>query len=369
MKLLIAEDDLTSRTILEAVAIKWGYQPTVVEDGEQAWVALHKSNAPQLLLIDWEMPNLNGLELCKRIREQTTANPPYIILLTARNNTEDIVKGLEVGANDYIPKPFDNAELKARLKVGERMLELQNEVMIAQDMLAYERTVIEGILLKMHEAEPFNNTNLRKLEVPVEATSGDMLLAATRPDGTRHIMLGDFTGHGLISAIGAPLVSDIFYAMTSKALGGEPILEEINNRLSDKLPVGLFLGVIFMSLNPKTLCLTLWNCGMSDILIYRDTMLIEKIPSNTIALGIIKQPINATHVIQLQRGDRIYAYSDGITEASNSNGEEFGESRLELAITELIATNSDIKFLTAAVNHFRGKTDQSDDITLVEITC
>lgn len=369
MKLLIAEDDLTSRSILQAVTNKWGYQTTIVEDGEQAWAAFHKTCAPQLLLIDWEMPNLSGLELCKRIRKQPTNNPPFIILLTARNDTDDIVKGLEAGANDYISKPFDNAELNARLKVGQRMLELQNEVMVAQDTLAYERTVIEDILLKMHEAEPFDNSKLRKLEVPVEATSGDMLLANTQPDGTRHVMLGDFTGHGLISAIGAPLVSDIFYAMTSKGLNGELILEEINERLSDKLPVGLFLGTVFMSLNPVTFRLTLWNCGMSDVLIYRDSLLIKKIPSSTIALGIMKHPINATQVIQLQEGDRIYAYSDGITEASNTNGEEFGEDRLEQAITELLATKVNIKFLTAAVNQFKGETEQSDDITLVELTC
>ena len=124
MKLLIAEDDLTSRTILTAVTKKWGFEPIVTEDGEQAWEELQKLDTPNLLLIDWEMPRLNGVELCMRIRQKATKTTPFIILLTARSGTDNIVNGLDAGANDYIAKPFANSELLARLKVGQRMLEL-----------------------------------------------------------------------------------------------------------------------------------------------------------------------------------------------------------------------------------------------------
>lgn len=125
MKLLIAEDDLTSRTILESVARKWGYEPIAVEDGESAWQILQQEDPPQLLLLDWEMPRLSGIDLCQRIRKQEQSDPSFIILLTSRASTQDIVTGLEAGSNEYIAKPFENAELQARLKVGKRMLELQ----------------------------------------------------------------------------------------------------------------------------------------------------------------------------------------------------------------------------------------------------
>jgi len=127
MKLLIAEDDLTSRSILSAVTSKCGYQPVLAEDGEIAWNIMQQESHPRLLLLDWEMPKLDGAELCQRIRQQESENPPYIILLTTRNESSDIVAGLEAGANDYIVKPFDNTELQARLRVGERMLSLQTE--------------------------------------------------------------------------------------------------------------------------------------------------------------------------------------------------------------------------------------------------
>ncbi len=140
MKLLIAEDDLTSRTMLAAVTSKWGYEPVEVEDGEAAWQIMQGEDAPRLLLLDWEMPKLDGLALCQRIRQQKDkdSNPTFIILLTARNETAYIVEGLNAGANDYITKPFKNAELQARLQVGRRMLDLQEELNSAKQALAIQ---------------------------------------------------------------------------------------------------------------------------------------------------------------------------------------------------------------------------------------
>ncbi len=138
MKLLIAEDDIISRTILTAVARKWGYEPVAVEDGEAAWQVMQGDCPPRLVLLDWEMPKLNGLGLCRRIREHKSSDPPYLILLTARSGTDDIVTGLECGANDYIPKPFENAELQARLQVGRRMLDLQEKLNRAKESMAFQ---------------------------------------------------------------------------------------------------------------------------------------------------------------------------------------------------------------------------------------
>ncbi len=148
MKLLIADDDLTSRAMLGAVISKWGYQTIVAEDGEAAWELLQEPDAPLLMLIDWEMPRLDGLGLCQRIRAQHQNNPPFIILLTARSETDDVVAGLEAGANDYIAKPFANAELKARLQVGQRMLQLQSELHQAKEALLFQAShdVLTGLL-------------------------------------------------------------------------------------------------------------------------------------------------------------------------------------------------------------------------------
>ena len=369
MKLLIADDDLTSRAMLAAVTKKWGYETVVAEDGEVAWQHLQQPGAPLLLLIDWEMPNLDGLGLCRRIREQQTNNPPYIILLTGRNDTADLVSGLDAGANDYIAKPFDNAELQARLKAGKRILELQEQLYKTQNMLTFERGVIEDIILKMRAAKPYNSKQLRQLELPVEKTSGDVLLSATRPDNARHIMLGDFTGHGLMAAVGGPIVYDIFYTMTAKNIPITKIATEINKQLLAKMPTGLFLGAIFIELSADGKDLALWNCGMSDILIYRQAVLWQKLASNLLALGIIKQEFEPLTRLQVEPGDRIYAYSDGITEVINSEQEEFGQDRLEQTLCELIRSDKDFDFLVNTINQFQGDAKQFDDITLLEFTC
>lgn len=151
MKILIADDDLTTRTILQAIITKWGFQPLLAEDGNAAWEELQQDDPPRILLLDWEMPKLSGLELCQLIRQQTTEDPPYIILLTARSKAEDIAEGLESGANDFIVKPFKNVELKARVNVAKRVIQLQSERLesLAKAQLAASvfTHALEGIVI------------------------------------------------------------------------------------------------------------------------------------------------------------------------------------------------------------------------------
>jgi len=140
VKLLIAEDDLTSRIMLQALVREWGYNPVLVEDGNQAWDVLSGNDPPRLLLLDWEMPGRSGLEICEKVRELENDIPPFIILLTARSKTADIVAGLDAGANDYVTKPYNNAEIRARLQVGKRMLDLQSELHSAHSRMEYQAT-------------------------------------------------------------------------------------------------------------------------------------------------------------------------------------------------------------------------------------
>lgn len=128
MKVLIAEDDPVSRRVLVAALEKFGYEVVVAADGAEAWAALQSADAPQLAILDWMMPEIDGVELCRRVRGLPTATPPYLILLTAKSGKEDVVTGLDAGANDYLTKPFDRAELRARLQVGAHVLELQGNL-------------------------------------------------------------------------------------------------------------------------------------------------------------------------------------------------------------------------------------------------
>jgi phosphoserine phosphatase RsbU/P len=125
LKLLLADDDALYRRLLERTLADWGYRVEAVSDGAAAWEALCAGGAPRLALLDWMMPGLDGPEVCRRARALPTAEPPYLILLTSRESKEDIVAGLQSGANDYVTKPFDRAELEARLAVGRNVVGLQ----------------------------------------------------------------------------------------------------------------------------------------------------------------------------------------------------------------------------------------------------
>jgi len=138
MKVLIAEDDLTSRIILDSVLKKWGFTPVLTCDGKEAWDVMQSKDAPRLAILDWQMPEMNGIEVCQRIREIDTSDPPYLIVLTSKDEKKDIVKGLEAGANDFISKPYDNDELRARINVGKRMVQLQSELSEAYRALQHE---------------------------------------------------------------------------------------------------------------------------------------------------------------------------------------------------------------------------------------
>ncbi|MBW2028127.1 MAG: response regulator transcription factor [Deltaproteobacteria bacterium] len=149
MKVLIAEDDATTRGMLESMLAKWGYEVQTTQDGDDAWRILRAQEKPQLVLLDWLMPGIDGVEICKRLKTSPEKNTSYVIMLTVKDKKEDIVSGLNAGADDYITKPFDHEELKARIKAGARIIKLQMDlkakIQQLQDALSHIKT-LQGIL-------------------------------------------------------------------------------------------------------------------------------------------------------------------------------------------------------------------------------
>jgi DNA-binding response OmpR family regulator len=124
MPIVVAEDDLVSRTLISGLMEKWGFKAVITQDGHEAMEALRAERGPALALLDWMMPGMDGLEVCRRVREREKM--VYMIILTSRGAKENIVEGLHAGADDYLLKPFDKNELLARIQVGLRILELHS---------------------------------------------------------------------------------------------------------------------------------------------------------------------------------------------------------------------------------------------------
>lgn len=229
MKLLIAEDDKASRMMLTAVASQWGYACTAVEDGEAAWQAMQQDDAPNLLLLDWEMPGMTGIEVCQKIRSKANDNPPYILLLTARTETADIVKGLQAGANDYIPKPFNAAELQVRLEVGYRMLCLQSTLNHTLEELKFHAShdALTGILNRRAILEAMTKEVAR-----VQRQKSSLYIGMCDIDYFKKI--NDTYGH----------------------LAGDEVLKEVVNRMNTALrsydSVGRYGGEEFLVISSAT---------------------------------------------------------------------------------------------------------------------
>jgi diguanylate cyclase (GGDEF)-like protein len=137
MRILIADDSIVSRHLLDATLRKWGYEVVVACDGVEAWNVLGAENAPQLAILDWVMPGMTGPEVCRNVRERAkdTQTYTYILLLTSKSLKEDLIEGMESGADDYITKPFDQHELKVRLRAGTRIIDLQRQLVEAKEEL------------------------------------------------------------------------------------------------------------------------------------------------------------------------------------------------------------------------------------------
>jgi two-component system cell cycle response regulator len=143
MRILIADDSIVSRHLLDATLRKWGYDVVIACDGAEAWNLLQTEDAPKVAILDWVMPGLTGPEVCKRLREHAKdqdSDYTYILLLTSKSQREDLIEGMESGADDYLTKPFDQHELKVRLRAGTRIIDLQRELVAAREKLREQAT-------------------------------------------------------------------------------------------------------------------------------------------------------------------------------------------------------------------------------------
>lgn len=165
MKILVAEDESVTRGGIVALLKKWGYEVLATDNGLAAWHALQEPDAPRLAIVDWMMPGMDGAQLCKTVRQLMPEPYTYILLLTARHEQEDIIRGLDAGADDYVTKPFDAHELQVRLRAGTRILELQDELIAARETRRQQathdvltgafnrRTVLEGLQRELSRAQ------------------------------------------------------------------------------------------------------------------------------------------------------------------------------------------------------------------------
>jgi two-component system cell cycle response regulator len=189
-RVLVADDDAMFRKILQTWLEDWGYQVTVAENGAKAWSILQKELPPQLLILDWIMPDITGVEVCRRVREQNRAPYQYILLATANDAKQDLVRGMEAGADDYLTKPFDKRELQARLRAANRILTLQNDSIQTHEELLFHAT--HDSLTGVWNRRAILETLHRELE---RAARSDEAVGVLLIDVDHFKMINDTHGH------------------------------------------------------------------------------------------------------------------------------------------------------------------------------
>lgn len=223
MKVLIAEDSATSRLLLERELTFWGYEVIEAKDGSEAWEILQRDDAPRLAILDWMMPGLDGVDICELVRERETEQPPYIVLLTALGDTQDLVTGLRAGADDFLKKPFDCDELRARLEVGRRFVELYERLAEAQARLELQAStdMLTGI--------PNRRAILERLEIESAAAGfSGAKLSVGLFDVDWFKRVNDTYGHAAGDAVLIQLTGRVMAMMTAGdalgRVGGEEFL-------------------------------------------------------------------------------------------------------------------------------------------------
>jgi DNA-binding response OmpR family regulator len=179
VKVLVADDDAIARRVLEGVLERAGFDVLCASDGERAWDLLQRADGPRLAILDWSMPRLDGIALCRRIRQAAELDYVWVVMVTARGSREDVLAGMEAGADDYISKPYDSEELRSRLSVGRRLLELQSTLHDKIDQLESALrhvSQLQGLLpICMHCKKIRDDQDVwHRLEAYIEQHSGVM---------------------------------------------------------------------------------------------------------------------------------------------------------------------------------------------------
>ena len=248
---------------------------------------------------------------------------------------------------------------------------IQNEELARhRAYLEREQEVAIRLFSRLTRLDQIALPNIDFLVSPVSIFNGDILLAAPTPVGGLHVMLGDFTGHGLVAAIGALPVSEIFYGMTAKGFSIDAIASEMNRKLNEVLPTGLFCAAAIIEVEPAFRNFSAWCGGMpAGLIMPRDGGAIRTITSSKLPLGIVGADAfdAGLETYDIEHGDRLYIYSDGVVEASNDEGEMFGQSRLNQVLRKLPDSGSGMDLIATEVASFRGDDVQQDDITVVKV--
>lgn len=376
LTVLIAEDSAADRLLLASIIRRQGHQVLTVSNGAEA-IEVFARERPQLVLMDALMPIMDGFEAARQIKQLAGEALVPIIFLTSLRESEALAQCLDAGGDDFLPKPYNPLILAAKINAMDRLRRLQATVLQQRDLIAkhhehlmHEQRAAKAVFDKVAHSGCINAApNIRYLQSPYALFNGDLLLAAYTPSGDMHVLLGDFTGHGLPAAIGAMPLAEVFYGMTAKGYGLTQTLREMNAKLKRILPVDMFCCATLLCLSAQRRAVEVWNGGMPEGYVHEvATGRRTPLMSRHLPLGVLSAEAfdDSTEVWPMALGDRVFLLSDGVLDTADANDQLFGAERLQQVFAANREPDRLFEDIEQALAAFRGQA--RDDVSMVEIT-
>jgi sigma-B regulation protein RsbU (phosphoserine phosphatase) len=394
MKILIADDSEDIRILLKQYTRQWGHEATLAQNGVEALEVLERTDI-QLVISDWAMPEMTGIELCRAIRERFDMQRYiYVILLTARQDKQDLIIGMEAGADDFIRKPFNKDELRVRIRAGERLLQMEKILAEQNDRLQAAQAEIRSDLqaasnmqrrlLPDTTRQIFAKAGFRFdwLYTPATFLGGDTFNIFRLDETRAGFYIIDVAGHGIPAALKTVMLHQtlsVSAAQTSllkdEALAEKDgdavrapaeVLKELNEAMQDENDAMNYFTMIYGVLDTRDGTVRCSQAGHPLPIILRADGSLSELEGGGVPIGMLPGiEYNETR-LELQAGDRLILYTDGVTECENRFGEQYTIERFRQTLAALAAESSEnlIYTVQTTLAEWRGSESFGDDLSL-----
>lgn len=375
LSVLVVDDVAYLRAMLREFILMLGHDVIEAVNGVDA-IAQFEKHQPNMVLMDMVMPDLDGLEATKAIRKLSGQRWVPIIMISADDDQENLVRSLNQGCDDYLIKPVNLQILAAKIQAFRRVADMQGELdRQREELRGYRDYAEEELSLTEHIMERLvrrgdqGNQRLQVWSNAVQGASGDIVLAALSDNGVQYLMLADATGHGLAAAVTLIPITNVFYAMTSKGFNVATIVEEMNQQVRSFCPTERFVALTLVAVKPQADIIEVWNGGNPPVIVLDESGdIVRTFKSKHMPLGILNgnQFSSATEFLHYNDNLQLALFSDGLIEAGA--GEQYGTERLLKVLTSGAATTR-LQRLQADFARFLGDTKPHDDVSFTLLDC
>lgn len=392
MRILIVDDDVDMRRLLLRTLQRWGYDVVLAADGVEAWERLE--NEPiSFVITDWTMPNLDGLGLCRRIREAKFARYIYVILLTAKNSKDELITGMEAGADDFLIKPFNAGELQVRIRAGERIVTLESNLEEQNKKLqeAYSRIRedLDAAVKMQRGLLPSSALTIPGFKfdwifTPCHFVAGDIFNFFQLNEHQVGFYILDVAGHGIPAAMLSVTLSKVLSPISSQ---GSPLMrfipnpphydiatpaeavQSLNQLFQSEDDAMHYFTMVYGIVETRSARMLLTQAGHPSPIYQPRGAKAELLGTGGFPVGMLLDAKYGELDLTLQPGDRLFLYSDGIPECTSKHGEHFSVDRLMTLLEEW--RDRPLREVMAGIEHtlerWRGSNEFEDDITLLAL--